>query len=236
MDQRRLTEYLKRKMPHAREHRVVGLKRISGGSSRETYAFDLEWSENGEKRTRPMIGRRDPTGGLLKSDREREFNVIAAMHRAGLKVPEPLHLELDASVMDRPFFIMHRAPGRTTMGAFAAAEPEPTRAKVADDFLSELARLQSLDYRQFGLETLGEPKNLEEPARAQAAHWNEIYDRDRMGEHYPILDAAFAWLKANPVVSDRIVIVHGDFRSGNYLYDDNGIIAMLDWEMAHLGD
>jgi len=64
---------------------VVGLKRISGGSSRETYAFDLEWSEAGETRMRPMIGRRDPTGGLLKSDREREFTVIAAMHRAGLK-------------------------------------------------------------------------------------------------------------------------------------------------------
>jgi aminoglycoside phosphotransferase (APT) family kinase protein len=236
LDQHRLIEYLKRKMPHAREHRVVGLKRISGGSSRETYAFDLEWTEDGQTRTRPLIGRRDPTGGLLKSDREREFRVIAAMHRAGLKVPEPLYLELDATVMDRPFFIMHRAAGRTGMGAFAAAEAESTRAKVTDDFLSELARLQSLDYREYGLESLGVPENLEAPARVQAAHWHEIYSRDRMGEAYPILDAAFAWLKANPVVTDRIVVVHGDYRSGNYLYDENGIIAMLDWEMAHLGD
>ena len=223
-------------MPHAREHRVVGLKRLFGGSSRETYAFDLEWSEGGKTRTRPMIGRRDPTGGLLKTDREREFKVIAAMHRAGLKVPEPLFLELDASVMDRPFFIMHRAPGRTGMGAFPAMEAESTRAKVTDDFLSELARLQSLDYRECGLEILGAPKNPEDPARIQAAHWSEVYERDRMGEHYPILTAAFAWLNANPVVTDRVVIVHGDYRSGNYLYDENGIIAMLDWELAHLGD
>jgi len=236
LDQHRLTEYLKRKMPHARDHRVVGLKRISGGSSRETYAFELEWSEDGGTRTRPMIGRRDPTGGLLKSDREREFKVIAAMHRSGLKVPEPLFLELDASVMDRPFFIMHRAPGQTGMGAFPAAEPESIRTKVADDFISELARLQSLDYRECGLEILGPPKNLDDPARIQAAHWSEIYKRDRIGEHYPILTAAFAWLKAHPVTTDRVVIVHGDYRSGNYLYDDNGIIAMLDWEMAHLGD
>jgi len=223
-------------MPHAREHRVVGLKRLFGGSSRETYAFDLEWSEGGKTHTRPMIGRRDPTGGLLKTDREREFKVIAAMHRAGLKVPEPLFLELDASVMDRPFFIMERASGRTGMAAFPAMEPESTRAKVADDFLSELARLQSLDYRQCGLEILEPPKNPEDPARIQAAHWSEVYDRDRMGEHYPILAAALAWLKANPVVTDRVVIVHGDWRSGNYLYDENGIIAMLDWELAHLGD
>ena len=107
LDQHRLTEYLKRKMPHARDHRVDGLKRISGGSSRETYAFDLEWSEGGETRTRPMIGRRDPTGGLLKSDREREFKVIAAMHRAGLKVPEPLFLELDAERDGSP--VLHNA-------------------------------------------------------------------------------------------------------------------------------
>ena len=236
MDQQRLTEYLKRRMPHARDHRVAGLKRISGGSSRETYAFDLEWTEGNETRTRPMIGRRDPTGGLLKSDREQEFRVIEAVHRAGLKVPEPLFLELDATVMDRPFFIMHRAEGRSGMAAFAATEPESLRAKVADDFLSELARLQALDYRTCGLEILGAPESLDAPARIQAAHWNDIYERDRMGEHYPILDAAFAWLKANPVVSDRIVIVHGDYRSGNYLYDENGIIAILDWEMAHLGD
>ncbi len=96
--------------------------------------------------------------------------------------------------------------------------------------------MQSLDYRECGLEILGAPKNLEDPARIQTAHWNDIYERDRMDEPYPILTAAFAWLKANPVVSDRIVIVHGDYRSGNYLYDENGIIAMLDWEMAHLGD
>jgi aminoglycoside phosphotransferase (APT) family kinase protein len=236
MNEHRLTEYLKRRMPDARDHRVVGLKRISGGSSRETYAFDLEWNEGGQTRTLPLIGRRDPTGGLLKTDREREFKVIAAMHRAGLKVPEPLFLELDAGVMDRPFFIMQRAAGRTGMGAFPATEPESTRAKVADDFLSELARLQSLDYRECGLEILDPPKNPEDPARIQAAHWSEVYERDRMGEHYPILTAALAWLNANLVVTDRVVIVHGDYRSGNYLYDDNGIIAMLDWELAHLGD
>jgi len=236
MDQVRLTEYLRRKMPHARDVRVVGLKRIAGGSSRETYAFDLEWNENGEAHSRPMIGRRDPTGGLLKSEREREFRVIDAMNKAGLHVPEALFLELDPAVMDRPFFVMHRAAGRTSSGAFPATEPAALREKIAQQFLDELVRLQSLDYRALGLAFLGEPKDLAEPARTQTAHWTEIYHRDRMGEHHALLDAAFAWLAANPVVADRITLVHGDFRSGNYLYDDNGMIAMLDWEMAHLGD
>jgi aminoglycoside phosphotransferase (APT) family kinase protein len=236
MDRQRLTEYLGRVNPRARAYRVADLKRIAGGASRETYAFDFEWTDDAGRRTRPMIARRDPTGGLLKSEREREFRVLAAMYRAGLKVPEPLFLELDPSVMDRPFFIMHRAPGRVCQGAFPATEPEDVRARVADDFLSELAKLQALDYRALGLQFLGEPRDPLDPARTQAAHWRKLYDDDRMGEHYPVLSAAFAWLEANPVATDRVVVVHGDFRSGNYLYDESGIVAMLDWEMAHLGD
>ncbi len=236
MDAERLTRYLSSKMPQAADLRVVDLRRIAGGASRETYSFDIEWTENGERRSRPLIARRDPTGGLLKSEREREFKVLAAMHRAGLKVPEPLFVELDCAVMDRPFFIMHRLPGRVSPGAFAPDEPEHLRAKVADDFLTELAKLQAVDYREHGLQWLGEPRDPWEPARAQTAHWHDIYQRDRMGEHYPVMSAAFAWLDANPVATDRITLVHGDYRSGNYLYDERGIIAMLDWEMAHLGD
>jgi aminoglycoside phosphotransferase (APT) family kinase protein len=237
MDPAKLTEYLRRKMPGATDVAVVGLKRIAGGSSRETYAFDLNWSEQGKARTRPLIARRDPTGGLLESSREREFKVLVAMYRAGIKVPEPLFLELDPAIMERPFFIMERAPGRVSTGAFPGEEPVALRDRIAEQFMAELARLQALDYRQLGLQSLGEPRDLSEPARAQVAHWREIYERDRMGEHYPILSAAFAWLEANPVTSDRIVVVHGDYRSGNYLYDDeHGIIAMLDWEITHLGD
>ena len=98
-----------------------------------------------------MIGRRDPTGGLLKSEREREFKVVDTMYRAGMKTPEPLFLELPPSVMDRPFFIMHRMNGRTAAGAMAAAEPEALRETSADAFISEMARLHKLDWRALGM-------------------------------------------------------------------------------------
>src|SRR5215469_18966734 len=157
MDRERLTEFLRRRMPDAEDLQVVGLKRISGGSSRETYSFDLEWRERGETLRRPLIGRRDPTGGLLKSERQREFRVIEAMHRAGLHVPEAVLLEPDPSVMERPFFIMHRATGRTSSGAFPTTEPAALGEKIAGQFLDELAHLQSLDYKALGLTFLGEP-------------------------------------------------------------------------------
>lgn len=236
MDSQKLVEYLQRKMPNASDVRVIDLVRIPGGSSRETYSFDLEWNERGERKARPMIARRDPTGGLLKSERSREYKVVDAMYRAGIKVPEPLFLELDPSVMERPFFIMHRMPGRTAAGGAAAAEPEPLRRKLADQFLDEMVKLHRLDWRAIGLEWLGVPKDLDEPAHSQTQHWFDLYNADRMNESWPILDAAFAWLKANPVRADRITIVHGDFRAGNFLFDERGFISMLDWEMTHLGD
>jgi aminoglycoside phosphotransferase (APT) family kinase protein len=223
-------------MPHASDLRVINLARIPGGSSRETYSFDVEWTENGVAKSRPMIARRDPTGGLLKSEREREYKVVDAMFRAGLKIPEPLFLELEPSVMERPFFIMHRMPGRTAVGTATAAELEPLRRKLADQFMTEMVRLHQLDWRAHKMDWLGVPSDLAEPARAQTQHWSDLYHQDRMMEPWPIIDAAFAWLKANPVRADRITIVHGDFRSGNFLFDDTGFITMLDWEMTHLGD
>jgi aminoglycoside phosphotransferase (APT) family kinase protein len=68
------------------------------------------------------------------------------------------------------------------------------------------------------------------------AHWHRIYTQDRL-ETSPILEEAFAWLAANLPDCDDITLVHGDYRSGNYLFTDDGTItAMLDWEMVHLGD
>jgi len=196
VDANRLTDYLQRKMPHASDLRVVNLMRIPGGSSRETYSFDLEWTESGQPHTRPMIARRDPTGGLLKSERSREYKVVDAMYRVGMKIPEPLFLELDPSVMERPFFVMQRMPGRTAAGAGAAAEPEALRRALANDFLTELARLHQLDWRALGMNWLGVPGDLAQPARTQTQHWFDLYNADRMHEPWPILDAAFNWLQA----------------------------------------
>jgi aminoglycoside phosphotransferase (APT) family kinase protein len=241
VSQAALTAYLRAKMPAAKEVTVADFKRVSGGSSRETYSFELGWSESGRPQSRRLnsrrlILRRDPTGGLLQSSREREFKIIDAMNRAGLKVPEALFLELDPRVLERPFFVMGFAEGRVSPAPFSAEEQALLGERICDGFIAELARLQALNYRQMGLEWLGEPADLTEPAVEQTRHWREIYDRDRMGEHYPVLSAAFAWLAAHPVRADRITIVHGDFRAGNFLYDERGLLALLDWEMAHLGD
>ena len=68
-------------------------------------------------------------------------------------------------------------------------------------------------------------------------HWEALIDKDA-AEPLPITRAAIRWLRANPPPpAQRLSIVHGDFRTGNFLYDDAGEVhGVLDWEMAHLGD
>ena len=86
------------------------------------------------------------------------------------------------------------------------------------------------------LDSLATPSPGREPARRAIDLWRGIFEQDRI-EANPILTRAFAWLESHLPETDLVTLVHADYRSGNYLHDGEGrITAMLDWEMAHLGD
>lgn len=232
MDAARLAEYLERRMRGAKDLRVTNLMRVSGGSAREAWSFDAEWAENGRHEAQALILQCKPS--------EREYKILAAMHHGGIKVPKPMFLELDPGVLGHPFAIIERAPGRTADGTAMLAEPVPLRRKLADEFVSEMARLHQVDWRAVKLDWLETPhevvNDLAQPAHAQTQYWHDLYHHERMREAWPIIDAAFAWLRANPVSADRIALVHGDLRAGNFVFDDSGLVAILGSEMAHLGD
>jgi aminoglycoside phosphotransferase (APT) family kinase protein len=231
-----LASYLRARMPEARDVTVTDLERKSGGASRETWAFTARWTENGRPKDGEFILRRDPTGSLLESDRAREFQVLNALYESGIPVPRMYWLELDGKWLDRPFFIMERLPGQAPVGTFPPGFPPAVQARVADQFIDILARIHRLDWRAHGFESLGVPELGVDPARTQVGHWHRIYKQERIEPH-PILEEAFVWLSTHLPAADRITLVHGDYRSGNYLFTDDGTVtAMLDWEMVHLGD
>jgi aminoglycoside phosphotransferase (APT) family kinase protein len=151
-------------------------------------------------------------------------------------VPKVCWLELSGDALERPFFVMERAPGVPTPPTFPAAYPLEMRARTAEDFVAVLARIHAADWRGRRLAVLDDPGPGVEAARRAVAHWRRVYLQDRIEPH-PILERAFAWLERHLPSTDWTTLVHGDYRSGNYLHDDQGrITAMLDWEMAHLGD
>ena len=216
--------------------RVLDLSRKSGGGSRETWLFEAEWQEDGDTRHRPMVLRRDPTASLLESDREREFRLLERLHGLGIPVPRVEWFEPSSDWLDRPFFVMERAPGEPTPPTFPSETDPALRERAARDFVDILARIHCLDWKKAGLDFLPGPGNARLAARTQLEEWRHLYDKERLA-HEPLLDLAFRRLEEKLPVSDRVTLVHADFRSGNYLIDETGhITAMLDWEMAHLGD
>lgn len=215
---------------------IESFARRSGGASRETYLFDAAWSENGTRVRRGYVLRRDPVASLLESDRTHEFRVLEAASRLGVPVPRTCWLELHCAPLARPFFIMERVEGMPTPPTFPAAYPIEMRERVAADFMAILARIHGADWRALGFSFLDDPGCGEAPARRAIQNWRRIFEQDRLEPH-PLVDRAFGWLEAHLPSTDRVTLVHGDYRSGNYLHDDQGrITAMLDWEMTHLGD
>jgi len=219
--------------------RVLDLARKSGGGSRETWLFDAEWEEDGQPRRRMLVLRRDPTASLLESehsDREREFRLLQCLQGRGIPLPKVEWFERSPEWLERPFFIMERVPGIPTPPTFPSALDGALRERAARDFIDILACIHRVDWRKAGLEFLPGLDGDAPPAAVQLEAWRSLYVKERLA-HEPLLDLALRRLAERLPDSDRVTLVHGDFRTGNYLIDETGrITAMLDWELAHLGD
>jgi aminoglycoside phosphotransferase (APT) family kinase protein len=236
--EQRIARYLSSRIPDAADISVSNLYRIPGGQSRETWSFDAAWRQNGAQVQRGFILRRDPDASVLQTDREAEFRVMQAVHGRGVPIPEVLWMEQDATLLDRPFALMERldgceaSPQKVLMdGAFIGG-----RARMAAEFAEILARIHAIDWRAAGLGFLGAPA-AESCGLTELEKWEAIVARESL-EPQPVLRAAFRWLRRHPPKpAQRVVLVHADYRTGNFLAAPTGeIVGILDWEMTHLGD
>jgi len=230
--------YLRHKIPIAADIQVSGLCRVMGGASRETWSFDARWREHGQAVQRGFILRRDPDASLLESDRYLEFRVYQALSCTAIPVPRVYWLETDPSWLERPFFIMGRIDGcQASPQSLAAADRySGIREEIGRRKAEILAQIHSLDWASLGLDFLNPPPprqcTLEEITK-----WERTLERNEL-EPQPVLRAGIQWLRQHlPPPPARVTLVHGDYRTGNFLYTPQGTIeAILDWEMAHLGD
>ncbi|MEJ0027656.1 MAG: phosphotransferase family protein [Rhizomicrobium sp.] len=228
----RLQTYLRSRLD-APDLTVTGLARIPGGASRETYRFRARSGG----RERGLILRRDPPASLIETERTTEYRAYEAFHALGLPVPEPVALELDPAPLERPFFIMEEIEN-CLAGSIMSPDPYGAhRDAIGREFFSVLGRIASVDPRDVGLSEFEGETDIHDVAMHEVARWEKVIDEDE-SEPQPIVRAAIRWLKRNPPPpAQKIAVVHGDYRTGNFLYDETGKIrAILDWEMAHLGD
>lgn len=233
----RVAVYLAAHMPQAREIVVDELSRIYGGSSQETFRLRARWSENGAAIERPLILRRDATAGLVVAERDLEYNVYRALAGQGIPIPGVHFLELDAAWLDRPFFIMDLCPGKPG-NPFVPTDPYDGKGEdVARQFWAIAGRLAAIDHRAVALENLRNGTAAEGYWALELDRWEAILDESEALME-PAVRGAMRWLRRNPPPEPaKPAIVHGDYRSGNFLFTSDGTIsAILDWEMCHVGD
>ena len=213
--------------------KVLKISRISGGASRETYRYDAEIGGQ----TRGYILRRDPPGSLIETDRRLEFLAIRSFTGKGVAAPEAIILEEQGAELERPFFIMGRIDGGMTGSPFG---PEPYgdhAGAIGEQFFGFLGKIAGEPVDGLPIIDATDKPALDACWRRELDYWAGVIDEDELHPQ-PIVRAAIRRLRANPPPpASKIAVVHGDYRSGNFLHDGAGkLIAVLDWEMAHLGD
>ncbi len=236
MREEQLEAYLRAQMPHAAELRVANVARIFGGASRETWSFEASWSEGSALVERSFIARRDPPASLLSDNDLLEYDIYAALGGSAIPVPVVHWIDRAGAALERPTFIMGRLPGATDASALATSPAlAEIRPVIARQKAQILARIHDADIEK--IPSLERPPSREQSAHYEVEKWERTMRQDTL-EPQPVLEFAFSWLKRHlPPPPEKLVLVHGDYRTGNFLYDAQaGITGILDWEMAHAGD
>ncbi|MGH8595871.1 MAG: phosphotransferase family protein [Gammaproteobacteria bacterium] len=239
--QSRILDYLRGRLEGATDLALHDVKRIAVGWSHETWLFDLSYrTPQGEQRLGLCL-RRDPGNALLRdlSDLETQFRVLQCLERTALPTPKPYWFEADPAILDAPFLVMEKVPGvcpspwgREGRGFYQAAAE---RGLLPASFTATLATMHTLDWRACGLDFLGVPAAGADFARREIAKWRHLI---ALSAHppEPILTDLICWLEDNIPPTDRVTLVHGAYRTGNLLIQDDQVSAVLDWELQVLGD
>lgn len=221
----------------------VGLVRpLGGGASNEQYTVELEYPSGGTER---MVLRIDAVQGVMETDRQREFDVLTFL-APRFPVPTPRWVEPLGDILGRPFLATSfvdgvAAPSRdagTSVSGMQTAFSGVLRDALADQFVRNLVLLHSIPLDRSRLGSLGVPEgDPHQAARWQVNWWSRVW-RDDARVPFPLVAGVEGWLRRHLPRQERLVIVHGDYRTGNYLFDEDThrMTAVLDWELAHVGD
>lgn len=203
--------------------------RLSGGASQETWSFRTI-SAAGASR---WVLRRRPPGApadaeSLACSLDTEARLIALAAQASMPVPQVAY-ELQPADGLGSGFVSAFVDGETIPRKILRDESfAGARARLTVQCAQALARLHALDVRAM-------TSLRRAPARVELDAYRARYRR--LGTPKPVLALAFEWLDAHlPPAPDELVIVHGDFRMGNLMVGRDGLRAVLDWELSHLGD
>ncbi len=229
LDVERLGSYLADQLPGTSGPVVV--EQFPHGHSNLTYLI--------RRGDRELVLRRPPFGNRVKSahDMGREYRILSRLCKVYEPAPCPVLSCDDESILGAPFYLMERRQGiilRRPPPADQPLAPEIVR-RLGEAMVDNLARLHELDYAADGLGDIGKPTGYVE---RQVTGWTRRY-RDAQTDDLPGLERTAAWLDQNRPGESGAALVHNDYKFDNLVLDPEDltrIVAVLDWEMATIGD
>ncbi len=223
-----LGAYLQKHLPQFSG--VLAVKQFPSGHSNLTFHL--------QGRSEEFVLRRPPFGANIKTahDMGREYNILWHINPVYGKVPRPLHYCEDASVIGAPFYIMERVKGvvlRSDPPPGLALAPQIMR-NLSVSFVENLAAIHAIDYHAAGLGDLGKPAGY---VTRQVRGWTERYANAKTDD-IPEIERVAGWLVEHMPRESGAALIHNDYKYDNLILDpsDLAIRAVLDWEMATIGD
>ncbi|HMF55726.1 MAG TPA: phosphotransferase family protein, partial [Pyrinomonadaceae bacterium] len=230
IDGARLLAYLREQIPDLEE--PLEVEQFPSGFSNLTYLL-----RNGEQE---YVLRRPPVGAKIKTahDMAREYKILSHLYPIYRKVPRPLLFCDDESILGAPFYVMERVKGiilRAQPPDGLDLSPEVMR-KLSETFIQNFVEIHEVDYMAAGLGEMGQPLGY---VARQIEGWTRRYYNARTDD-VPAIERLASWLiEHQPPDSTRSSLIHNDYKYDNVVLspdDLSKVVAVLDWEMATIGD
>ncbi len=215
--------------------RVGGFRSLTGGATRRAFAcdIDLTWSDGRIARHEAVLIVFRPAGQQALAARA-EFALLEAVKAAGVPVPCPLFVGEEA--LGRPFYLVERIAGEAIGRRIVRDERfAAARAVLPAQLGVALAAIHATPTDGAALGVLPGAGSNADPVEHAIAEIETLY-RQIAVEAHPVFELALRWLGKHRPAGLARTLVHGDFRIGNVMVGEEGLRAVLDWELAHIGD
>lgn len=206
----------------------IAVEKFAGGQSNPTYRISAA--------SGAYVLRRQPFGSLLPSAHavNREYRLLVALRPTGFPIPHPLAFCDDPQVIGSIFYVMELVEGRIFWNSELPNQSVAERRDLYNSMIATLAQLHTIDPNKIGLEDFGRSGNY---FIRQVDRWTKQY-RASQTEQVSAMERLIDWLPRTAPVQTASSIIHGDYRIDNLIYapDKPSVAAVIDWELATIGD
>ena len=219
---------------------------LSTGFSSDTLLFDLVYPEDGVECREGLVARLEPEEYVMFPyyDVGLQAKVLQCLEDTDVPVPVVRWFEPDKNVLGVPFYVMTRVEGRIPTdnppmhdeGWVAEETTEEERKAIWWNGFEAMCKVHRLDWKRLGFDFLTEPQRGSTPLDQQLDYWQEYFRWGMEASRHPDIVRALEYLEANKPEDQAVALCWGDSRLANQIFDGVECVAVLDWEMARLGD